>query len=388
MNIDHIEQLHNQAMIFADDADLLKHHGRKEDSIIFYEKAYKAERDAVFESIKCCIDDFSVNILIKSAAFLAYEAGLIRDSEQMVGLALSRNLPEEIAEEMRDLLENLNFSRHLRLNGITLSDNEVQIVVAGSGVAHGMAREDDINDRITTFKQIVIRSAERSRGKVFRIKGKPQKEITDICTSYLSIPRAASFAVTMRIGEPIQKTFDSIQGETNALIEDIVTNLSLVNNQDISTLRGRIKDQSYLENFVNLAKEFAPDGERINLVGLTFNRNGNEMPIKLTTPKAKYRDVALSLATDKNAEDIGQDIIPAKETMTGMLYAANAQSDIVKLKVKNRGNINIKVPEGLTEIVRKYFDTEVTALVTQDKQKGMYRLISVDPEEAEPQIFL
>ena len=81
-------------------------------------------------AIASSVEDLSSSVLVKSAAFLAYDGGLIRESEQMVGLALSRNLPEEIAEEMRDLLENIHFARHLRLNGVTLSDNEVQIVVA------------------------------------------------------------------------------------------------------------------------------------------------------------------------------------------------------------------------------------------------------------------
>ena len=183
MSKENIEHLHNEAMNLADEADLLKSRGQIKESLELYGKAFFMEREAALAAISSGVEELSVNILVKSAAFLGNDAGLIRESEQMVGLALSRNLPEEIAEEMRDLLENLYFARHLRLNGITLSDNEVQIVVAGCGVAHGMAREDDVNDRISTFKQMVVRTAERSKGKNFRTSGQPAKEIRDMCMS-------------------------------------------------------------------------------------------------------------------------------------------------------------------------------------------------------------
>lgn len=386
MSIEQIEQMHNEAMILADDADLFKRRGQMIEARDLYARAFTMERQAAMDAISSGVESLSTSVLIKSSAFIAYDAGLIRESEQMVGLALSRDLPEEIAEEMRDLLENLHFSRHLRLNGITLSDNEVQIVVAGNGVAHGMAREDDVNDRIATFKQMVVRGAERSRGKKFRTNGQPSREIRDICTSYLSLPRAASFAVTMRLGETTEKTLDSFQGGANALIEDIATNLSLVNKQDIPALKERIKDQAYLENFVNLAKEFAPDGDRVNLVGLTFNKNGKVIPVELTTPKIGYREVVSTIVAESVESGTSQEKM-TKEQLVGMLYAANAQSDSVKLQVDGRGSINIKVPEGLTEIVRKYFDTDVTVLVSHDKQKKSFRLLSVDVKDDNPQLF-
>lgn len=385
MSIEQIEQLHNEAMSIADDADLLKHHGKMGEAIELFRKAFTFEREAAMAAIASGVEDLSSAVLVKSAAFMAYDGGLIRESEQMVGLALSRNLPEEIAEEMRDLLENIHFARHLRLNGVTLSDNEVQIVVAGRGVAHGMAREDDVNERISTFKQLAVRTAERSKGRKFRTSGQPAKDIRDLCTSYLSTSRAASFAVTMRIGEKPEDSLEKFQGGANALIEDIATNLSLVNNGEVEELKKRIKEQAYLENFVSLAKEFAPDGERVNLVGLTFRKDGNDVPVQLRTPKGKYREV-VSVVSSEVSEEKKKEEHSVRETLVGTLYSANSQSDLVQIRVGGRA-IKIKVPEGLTEIVRKYFDTEVSLLVSHNKLDDSYRLISVDVKDVEPQLF-
>ena len=384
MSTEQIESLHNEAMSFADDADLMKQRGDLEQAKELFKIAFMRERDAAMSAIESGVDNLSANVLIKSAAFLAFDAGLIRESEQMVGLSLSRDLQEDIAEEMRDLLENIHFSRHLRLNGVTLSDNEVQIVVAGNGVANGMAREDDVNERLNTFKQLAVRTAERHKRRAFRTKGQPAKDIKDLCTSYLTVARAASFAVTMRIGQTSGGTLDSFQGETNALIEDIATNLSLVNNGDISTLRTRITDQSYLENFISLAKEFAPDGERINLVGLTFKKGNQEIPMELKTPKKQYRGIVAAIdENSEGGETIRQTVM---KTLMGTLYAADSTSNIVRLQA-NAKKISISVPDGLTEIVRKYFDTEVSAMVSYDKRNKTYRLVSIDPRGEEPQLF-
>lgn len=385
MSIEQIEKLHNEAMCIADDADLMRHQGKLEGAIELFRKAFALEREASMAALASGVEDFSAGVLVKSAAFLAYDGGLIRESEQMVGLALSRNLPEEIAEEMRDLLENIHFARHLRLNGITLSDNEVQIVVAGRGVAHGMAREDDVNERISTFKQLAVRTAERSKGRKFRTSGQPAKDIRDMCTSYLSTSRAASFAVTMRIGEKPEDTLGQFQGGANALIEDIATNLSLANNGKIEELKKRIKEQTYLENFVSLAKEFAPDGERVNLVGLTFRKDGNDVPVQLTTPKVKYREVVSTISSEVTEEKKKEEHIE-KETLIGTLFHADSKSDFVRIQIGSRAT-KISVPEGLTEIVRKYFDTEVALLVSHNKIDDSYRLLSVDVKDDEPQLF-
>ena len=100
MSTEQIEKLHNEAMSIADDADLMKHHGQLVDAIELFRKAFALEHEAAMAALASGVEDLSAGVLVKSAAFLAYDGGLIRESEQMVGLALSRNLPEEIAEEI------------------------------------------------------------------------------------------------------------------------------------------------------------------------------------------------------------------------------------------------------------------------------------------------
>lgn len=372
-----IVELHNKAMEAADSADMFLHSGNKEKAQNLYEEAYFFERDASNEAVQQHVGEPTESVLIKSAAFLAFDAQLYRESEKMVGLALSRDLPDGIAEEMRDLLENIHFARHLRVKGVTLSDNEIQMSVAGRGVAHGMAREDDVNDRIAILKKLAIRTAERSKGVPFRRSGQPAKEIKDSCESYLSVARAASFAVTIRLGQMATNSLSpEFPSQANALVDDIATNLSLANSGDLTSLQDRIKDPSYFENFVSLAKEFAPDGEDVNLVGITYMKDGKEQPIQLTRQKREFKpiiDEVHSICDVIKGEQIKAET--KTDQITGTLSAADSTAEKLILLV-DKAKINVSVPDGLTDIVRKYFDEIVTVTVRQEGEKRT--LLSID----------
>lgn len=372
-----LAEIHFKAMAIADEADIRRCSGDKENACKLYEEAFIMEKNAAEIAVKEGVGEPSESILIKSAACLAYDAQLFRESEKMVGLALSRELTEDLAEEMRDLLENIHFARHLRVKGVSLSDNEIQISVAGRGVAHGMAREDDINDRIATFKKLTIRTAERASGVPFRKSGQPSKEVKSICESYLSVARAASFAVTMRLGQVgVNSLSPDFPIQANAIVDDIATNLGLVNEGDLGTLQGRIKDTSYFENFVHLAKEFAPDGDEVNVVGITYKKNGDDNPIQLTRKKCDYKEIInksheLSLKRNESIEG-GES---TTKIILGTLSAADSTSEKVTL-LDEKKKIIITVPDGLTDIVRKYFDETVTVVVRQEDDKKT--LISID----------
>ena len=43
----------------------------------------------------------------------------------MIAYGLCGSPPDEIAEELRDLLETVNFERHLKLRGLKLDPNEM-----------------------------------------------------------------------------------------------------------------------------------------------------------------------------------------------------------------------------------------------------------------------
>ncbi|BBL03772.1 MULTISPECIES: hypothetical protein [Pseudomonadati] len=371
-----INQLHTQAMDIADAADIAKMRDQLEESSVLYKQAFELERDAAIMAFRSGIGEPSISILLRSAASLALECKLFRECEQLIGLALSGTPPEEIVEELRDMLENVNFGRHLQTKGISLAENEFQLVIAGSGVAYGMAREEDVSARISTFKNIAIRTIERKKGRPFRKQGKTSKDVKDLFQSYISVPRAASFAMTIRLGSAQQLHFEGFQDQSNAIIEDIASNIALVNSGDIEQLKTNIKDLTYLDNFINLTKELAPDGDDVNLVGITYIKNGKEVPVQLTRNKQSFKDIVEYI--DKTKGEDNKDFqVARREEYIGVLSAADATVGSVKITLEGNKKVTISVPDGLTDIVKNYFDEKVVAVVNIDANEGT-KLISID----------
>ncbi len=98
--------------------------------------------------------------------------------------------------------------------------------IAGKAVGYGFISADHFASRIQDVKKLLIRTAERKLGQPYRDKGNPGKELLSSFGVFLSQPRAASFAVTFRIGGPskqsmLDPSFEPV-AEPEGMMSDIV----------------------------------------------------------------------------------------------------------------------------------------------------------------------
>ena len=124
------------------------------------------------------------------------------------------------------MLETVNFHR-IRLRGVILQEDEVQLVIAGKGVGYGYAKSDDVLDRVDTFQKLAIRTIERKAGKSFRKAGKIPNELKDACQPFITVPSAASMAFRMKFGSVENITLSGF-GTFENVIEDINDNIELI----------------------------------------------------------------------------------------------------------------------------------------------------------------
>lgn len=216
-----IRELHNEAMYKAELGDIQKYQGNSEYAIDLYAQAYELEKNAACIALEHHMGEPTISILLKSAASLAMRCSLNRDAEKLIGLALSGEPPRDIAEELRNMLETVNFHRHLDLRGVILQEDEVQLVIAGKGVGYGYAKSDDVLDRVDTFQKLAIRTIERKAGKSFRKAGKIPNELKDACQPFITVPSAASMAFRMKFGSVENITLSGF-GTFENVIEDIM----------------------------------------------------------------------------------------------------------------------------------------------------------------------
>ena len=112
-------RLHEKAMEYADTATISKANGNEAESIFYYKLAYNMEKEVAAEMGGA--DPTSRFIILRSAASLAYKAGLYFEAKKIINRTLTENPPQFIINELKDI-ENLIISKTKKGNG-----NKLQI---------------------------------------------------------------------------------------------------------------------------------------------------------------------------------------------------------------------------------------------------------------------
>ena len=352
-------ETHRKAMEWADQGQLLRDRGDESDARDAFHRAMKLEREAAFAAGDTEPDR---SVLLRSAGSLALDCKELRAAEQLFAMGLAGDPPDEIAEEIRDLLEQVHFRRHLDVRGLTLDANEVQLSIAGDAVGYGVASSDEFVGRVRDFEALVLRTVERRLRMPYRERGGPKTGLKDTFGVFVSVPRAASFAVTLKLGRPREQKDFWADDEGAAVIDEVLDLLYVVQEGDRIELARRIPDPPYLRNFASLAKRLAPDGEHVSLVGLTSYRTGHpRRRVALRTPRHELGDIA-SVTDVRETAESSEEVVP-QVNVTGTLHYADAIGSghgTIKLEEKGGSVHEISVPEGMmSDIVRPLWDDVV-----------------------------
>lgn len=99
-----IEILHREAMELVDQAFLARQRGDSVATLELTKAAFSQERAAADLVANLFDLEPTRSVLHRSAAMLAIECSQLREAERLIGRALAGNPPDDIANELRDLL--------------------------------------------------------------------------------------------------------------------------------------------------------------------------------------------------------------------------------------------------------------------------------------------
>ena len=347
-----IARLHRRAMELADEAAASRRRGFHEQALELTRQAYQLERDAAREVENQLELEPTRSVLHRSAASLALECNEVREAERLIGRALSGSPPDEIAEELRDLLEDVYFHRHLSLRGIALQEDEFQLSMEGEAVGLGIAQANNFLTRVQNIKTLIFRTAERKTGHKFREAGRLPRDLADSLELYVSVPRAASFAISFRLGSA-QLKLPGINFPRD-VIADLFDCFEFLEAGNIRELERRIPDEPYYRNFIGLAEKIAPDGERITRVGFTATTDQGERRVALSARQEQIRGAAIAAKRTELDEAI---------VVQGVLLEADAKKEnLGRIQVVDEhGKAHrVRVPRGMmSDIVKPMFEERV-----------------------------
>lgn len=275
-----LRTLHTEAMDLAERAMIDRARGKMQAAKRHLLEALRKEETAAKHAVETGVPEPTRTILLKSAAHLAVDAGELRLAERLIGTALAGEPPEELAEELRSVFEEIGFHRHLDLRGVELQHNDFQMVMVGDAIAPGMVASDQFTKRVDTVQSLIYRTSENDRNEPYRERGDPKQSIQKPLQTYISTPRAASFSVTVRVASLIGQTEMGF-AESSMVVERLMTRLDMYERAEYVKLRKEIPKKEYFDNFVRLATELAPDGKLVKMVGFTTQRGKDEKRVEM-----------------------------------------------------------------------------------------------------------
>lgn len=366
---------HNQAMDIAEEAIIKKRILKPDEVKRLFEKAYRLEKEAALSLKDHPEEEPDRSVLFRSAASLAFNAGLLRDAEIMVNYGLAGNPPEEIAGELRDLYQSINFSHHLKNSDVILGDDEYQLVIAGPAIGHGYLRYDEFTKRLNTINTLVARTARRLDNAPFSKSLRDDNLNNNFKLFLCSGFQAASFSAVFRLSEPVQPYLSHDLNPGKKIVDDILKNISLLNDCKEQLLRENIKDEDYYRNFLVLSRELAPDGANVDLVGLSSKKASGDFKVNFSRRRDAIDPEKGSYTTTDATKDEGTIV-----EITGILNYADAKSKCLKLTDDNNKRWIVEPSDWIRDIVKSYWEEQVRIKghKTGDKKVKLIRIDRVD----------
>ena len=236
----------------------------------------------------------------------------------------------------------------------------------GLGITEWTGYRARVDDTLKMITRITERKAERP----FRHRGPPEAVIRKYLSPHVSLPRAASYSVSIRLGHGQLHLPGLDLPELPEVIHDFLTIVEKVNGSVEDQLEELIPDNSYRQNALALAKQIAPDGANIKQVGFTASGIDGPRMIGFTRTKKDVRQSAADRAPEEES---------VMEIHGTLLFAdARGTSNEIRI-VADDGEHKVKVvPEMMDDIVRPLWNSVVS--VRGVRRGSTVTLTEIDPE--------
>lgn len=359
-------ELHNDAMMLTEQAAIERKRGNIDKAATLEAEAFEKEQMVALAG-KDKAEPLR-SILLRSAATLAYRCNKLEESARLIHLALSGNPPSDLKFELNELIQKISFDQHLSLRGITLSEKELQLSLAGSQVAPGFIESECFIDRFKALKTLIHRTVARLSELPFS-EGDPLDGLAHSYDVFMSVPRSQSYAITLRLGAPVgvpaqpSLPYSSFVN-SDKVIDEVGDCIELFSKEDDIGLAKRIPDPAYYRSFVGLAKRISPDEKKVNTVGITVLHDGEERRIAIQKPGSKVEismDIELVGTNQKRKKRTRETV-----EIIGFLKQADsvAKTNTIRIQDEDSGETTkILVPQGMMDdIVRPRWNTRVKVL--------------------------
>jgi hypothetical protein len=116
-------------------------------------------------------------------------------------------------------------------------------------------------------------------------------------------------------------------------------------------LSERIPQQAYYLNFISLAKDIAPDGEQVKLIGLT-SRNRE---VSFSRSRGEIQFIQ-EVHPESDEDESNREPIEVEGTLD---YATSRKRNVIGLTTEDNDQYYVVIKEGMDDLVKSYFNQSV-----------------------------
>lgn len=295
------------------------------------------------------------SILYQSSASLAFQFRDFQTARRLIAKGLSGYPPPIIQNKLNGLLQQINFGEHLEEDNMVLEDNDLKLSLDGKNISYGSMPYSEFVKRIHAMNSLFDRTTQWMMKKPYQKVGRVSSKYKPY-TPYISAPIQGSFAVIFKLVVPKEQQM-YLDVTASKLIDEIIKGFELINSGSDEELKKHINDDAYYANFVYSSRMIAPDGDGIELVGLSSKSKNVNM-----TKSSKEIDILSEIEKEEEIQE------PIK--LRGVLdYAISRTNDTIGLTADNGTTYNILVRKGMDDLVRSYYLQFVTIRVTRIGEK-------------------
>lgn len=354
-----LSNLYDSAMANWSDAYLSRHTGDMQLFTLYGNKALAQLEEASSLILPHTEAEPTRSIICKSTAEIALQLGFASKAIKYSAMGISGNPDEDILEQLHGIMQDASHHMHYQVKGMILSEEEIQISFTGKSVGYGYIPYKVLLNKMIALESILIRTAERYFKLPFRSHGKTKNVIMERVSMYAGVPRAASYAFTIRLGETAD---DDLFGSKSEILSEFLKCAQLLSDGKEEALKEAIPDKKYYNNFISLTAELAPDGEDITNIYFTASKNE---PLNFSITQNQIRGLKGLAENDEQSERV---------EMTGILdkAVAGADEDLVRIS----GKI-FSVPLELEDVVSLNWRKMVK--IAGIKTGNKIKLLSIEP---------
>lgn len=371
-----IDKLHAEAMELVGKAMFLKDQDPSTYKKIMGD-AFKIEKQAADLVYPKTEAEPGRSIIYQSAAHIAYDIERYEEAKDMIYSALSGTPPLRIATDLNNLLESIQFCRHLNQENMEISQNTLNVSLYGPCVGEGMVEWDAFTKRIAALRKMLMRIIQWNKFPTIFNSNKMFELKKDYPTFIKSLqPGCISVGLKVAVDETHESNLVDREIIETA-ISELAYDVELLNNEDFDSLKARIRNEGYYNSIVELYREMLPDGKNITGINLVAKVNDEPLTVCITKTKPEFE---YQRETDSEQDPVVSAEIGSELILSGALRMADGRKNnpYVKLVVPSDPVKEYKVyldEATIDDVVSAYWDAHVALKVLK---KSKTKLVYLD----------